>query len=818
MYEAFFGLRGKPFSLLPDPDFLYLSKKHQEALTILEYGLLNQAGFIVLTGDVGSGKTTLMRYLLEQLDTDVTVGLIANTHESLGDLIDWICQAFGIHNIGSSRLELQQRFIDFLIEEYSRGRRTLLIVDEAQNLGLSRLEELRLLSNINADKDLVLQLMLLGQPQLRALLRHRDLEQFAQRVGASYHLGALTARETGYYIQHRVAVAGGEHELFTPDACDAIYHYSKGIPRLINLIGDTALVYAYGAGQSQVTQELVDEFVASQAEHLLLPIEREGDSRTSNRDKTLNGKSDGNSAIPHGKREATAEVRPESAGSSADHHDSSPTSGPHSLRRSQAQGRLGPSRGVSPPGQHGWRAPATQPLPSPRPSRDRAQAPEHDTHQPVRNWSSIISPEAAPIGDTSSTVPARDRRFNHPDLAFHEADGDPLIVNAQAPRESQPPRKRSALTFAALLGVLVIALWLGIPDLNERIRTAFVPSGTKGGAREDVESTHPGSESASAQLNERSVAPSSATSAPASTTNPRSETKPQASQGGEHSSRAPADTAVPQPAQSVTVTSPHLGKDSAQEAEVPPVRGEALGAREESERKEAEKASDPTSSTAFATPKNGASAVENDVSDPANSKTLTITDEGADASVHWATSADDARIANPPPNESAPSTPDESTSAGSAQQAREQRWIAALEQRLNTLDVSVARIAEGKISADLGKSVQFTIGNTGLDTKAEEMLTEIASVLDEFENVAVHVVGHTDARGRPSVNEWLSAQRAATVARFLSDSGVAIERLSYEGRGENELKVDAEEERLRGPWINRRIELEIYAPTEPTSG
>ncbi|TCT21366.1 AAA family ATPase [Thiobaca trueperi] len=279
MYESFFGLRERPFSLLPDPSFLFLSKIHQEALTLLEYGLVSQAGFTILTGEIGSGKTTLMRYLLERLDTDVTVGLISHTHQSLGQLMDWICLAFDLKADQGSRLDQHEAFVNFLIEQYAKGKRTLLIVDEAQNLGIEKLEELRLLSNINADKDVVLQLMLLGQPQLRDQLRKPELEQFVQRVSASYHLGRLNSEETYKYIRHRIRVAGGEAEIFTSDACHGVYHYSKGIPRIINLICDAALVYAYGAGENIIYGEAIDEFVKSHAPHLLISFETEERSR-----------------------------------------------------------------------------------------------------------------------------------------------------------------------------------------------------------------------------------------------------------------------------------------------------------------------------------------------------------------------------------------------------------------------------------------------------------------------------------------------------------------------------------------------------------
>jgi len=273
MYESFFGLDEKPFSLLPDPSFFYLSKIHQEALTLVEYGLYNQSGFTVLTGEVGSGKTTLMRYLLGQLDDELTVGLISNTHQSLGQIMDWVCAAFELDAPSGKKLDQHQAFVDFLLKQYSKGKKTLLIIDEAQNLGLERLEEIRLLSNINADKDLVLQLLLLGQPQLRQQLRKPELEQFIQRVSASYHLGRLSSEETFHYIRHRLRVVGGSKEIFTPDACHAAFHYSKGIPRIINLICETALVLSYGMGEKIVTGKAIDDFVQSEASHLLFAVD-----------------------------------------------------------------------------------------------------------------------------------------------------------------------------------------------------------------------------------------------------------------------------------------------------------------------------------------------------------------------------------------------------------------------------------------------------------------------------------------------------------------------------------------------------------------
>ena len=229
------------------------------AMTLLEYGLVNQTSFSVITGGIGTGKTTLIRNLLNQLDRDVTVGLITNTHRSFGELLQWVLLAFNLEYSGKDRVGLYQTFIDFLIKEYARNRRTVLIVDEAQNMSPEALEELRMLSNVNTDKDQVLQVLLVGQPGLRDTLRRPDLEQFAQRIAVDYHLEGLNSAETRGYIRHRIAVAGGDPDLFEDAACEAIYRHSGGIPRLINLLCDTALVYGYAEGMPHITAALVND-------------------------------------------------------------------------------------------------------------------------------------------------------------------------------------------------------------------------------------------------------------------------------------------------------------------------------------------------------------------------------------------------------------------------------------------------------------------------------------------------------------------------------------------------------------------------------
>jgi type II secretory pathway predicted ATPase ExeA/flagellar basal body-associated protein FliL len=271
MYESFYGLTEKPFTLLPDPEYLYLSPKHQRALTLLQYGMMNQAGFSVICGDTGAGKTTLIRRLLSELEDNITVGLITNTHQSFGELLNWVLMAFGLDGEGKSKSQMHHIFVNFLIEQYAQNKTTVLIVDEAQNMKADTLEELRMLSNINADKDQVLQVILAGQPALRETLRRPELMQFAQRIAVDYYLEALDEQETHDYIQHRLQVAGAKQSIFTDDACSAIYQYSGGTPRLINLLCDTALVYGFAEQRKTIDASLVHDVVREQHSNSIIP-------------------------------------------------------------------------------------------------------------------------------------------------------------------------------------------------------------------------------------------------------------------------------------------------------------------------------------------------------------------------------------------------------------------------------------------------------------------------------------------------------------------------------------------------------------------
>ena len=270
MYEAFFGLREKPFSIVPDPGFLYPSRKHSLALALLEYGLMNQAGFNVITGGVGTGKTTLIRHLLSRLDQDVSVGLISNTHPTF-DLMEWIHYAFALDGAPGGKAATFHRFVDFLVDQYARQRRSVLIIDEAQNMSPATLEELRMLSNVNVDKDQMLQVILVGQAELRTTLRRPDMVQFAQRVAVDYHLRPLECEETHAYIGHRIALAGGDPTLFEDAACDVVHAQTGGVPRLINLLCDSALVYAFADQARCVTAGLVGDAARDRQEGGLFP-------------------------------------------------------------------------------------------------------------------------------------------------------------------------------------------------------------------------------------------------------------------------------------------------------------------------------------------------------------------------------------------------------------------------------------------------------------------------------------------------------------------------------------------------------------------
>lgn len=272
MYEHFYGLSGKPFSLLPDPDFLYGSKRHRMAINLLDYGMMTQAGFVVITGEVGTGKTTIIRRFLKSVGDDVTVGVISNSSKGLGRLLGWVSMAFELDHRGRDQIKLYNAFVAFLVDQYAQGRRSVLIIDEAQNLGAEALEELRMLSNVNNERDQLLQIVLVGQPELAETLRRPELRQFVQRIAVHCHLDPLSLDETVAYIRHRLAVVGGRAELFDDDACAAVHYFSNGIPRLINQLCDIALVYGFSDEAKTIDFSVIYEVAASRERMGLTPF------------------------------------------------------------------------------------------------------------------------------------------------------------------------------------------------------------------------------------------------------------------------------------------------------------------------------------------------------------------------------------------------------------------------------------------------------------------------------------------------------------------------------------------------------------------
>ena len=260
MYRAYFGLAEKPFSITPDPRYLYLSTRHAEALAHLLYGINEAAGFIQLTGEVGTGKTTMVRSLLARAPQNVEIALIINPRLSPAEFLRTICEELHVEvpptEAGSTKT-LVDALNTHLLLTHAQGRRIVLIVDEAQNLTPEVLEQVRLLTNLETESQKLLQIILIGQPELRELLDRNDLRQLAQRITARFHLEPLARNETGIYVRHRLRTAGTSAEIFTPAALREVHRLSRGVPRLINVICDRALLGAYTAERSRVTPRLV---------------------------------------------------------------------------------------------------------------------------------------------------------------------------------------------------------------------------------------------------------------------------------------------------------------------------------------------------------------------------------------------------------------------------------------------------------------------------------------------------------------------------------------------------------------------------------
>ncbi len=262
MYAGYFGLTKRPFTLVPDPEFLFWSQQHRRAFAVLEFGVMARAPITLITGEIGSGKTTLLHALLGRMTEDLRVGMVSNAQGDRGELLQWSLNALGmeIHE-GEGYVQMFRRFQDLLVSDYAAGRRVILIFDEAQNLSKKGLEELRMLTNINSNQDELIQLILVGQPELRTMVLAPDMRQMAQRVAASFHLEPLDEEATVEFIAHRLRMAGGTGSEITPDAAKAVFEATSGVPRLINQLCDLAMLYAWSDNQPTVTEATVARVV-----------------------------------------------------------------------------------------------------------------------------------------------------------------------------------------------------------------------------------------------------------------------------------------------------------------------------------------------------------------------------------------------------------------------------------------------------------------------------------------------------------------------------------------------------------------------------
>ena len=260
MYESFYGLKEKPFNITPDPDYLYMSQAHENAYIHLQYALEEHKGFVVITGEIGAGKTTLINLLLRNLPQDVHVGVINHANVLPLQFIKMICQELELEVTGLDKAEMLDNLHGFLLRQFAERKRVVLIIDEAQNLPEKTIEEIRMLSNLDAEKHHLIQMILVGQPELKSKLQQRELKQFAQRVTVYCHLRGLNKEEVTQYIHHRLQVAGSDNlEIFSKEAIEAVCQYSHGIPRMINILCDSALVYGYADDAKIIDKKVVDD-------------------------------------------------------------------------------------------------------------------------------------------------------------------------------------------------------------------------------------------------------------------------------------------------------------------------------------------------------------------------------------------------------------------------------------------------------------------------------------------------------------------------------------------------------------------------------
>jgi general secretion pathway protein A len=262
MYEKYFNLKIKPFELVPNPAFLYMSRTHKRAIHYLDYGIKARAGFILLTGEVGSGKTTLITDMIKRVDKSVTLAKVFNTKVNSEQLLTMINDDFGLDVKGKDKVSLLKELNDFVVEQHAKGNNPVLIIDEAQNLRPNLLEEIRMLSNLETDRSKLLQIVLVGQPELREILSRPELRQLRQRISINCSINPLTREETQEYILHRLEVAGNRYAVaFSAESIDVIYRYCRGIPRLTNILCDFLLLTAFNEERKEVDAEMVNDIV-----------------------------------------------------------------------------------------------------------------------------------------------------------------------------------------------------------------------------------------------------------------------------------------------------------------------------------------------------------------------------------------------------------------------------------------------------------------------------------------------------------------------------------------------------------------------------
>ncbi|NPA39150.1 MAG: AAA family ATPase [Thermodesulfobacteria bacterium] len=305
MYIKFYGLQKKPFSLSPDPDCLFMSPKHEKIYVHLKYAIFENKNFVVITGEIGSGKTTLINFLLRQIKEPYKVVYIRNTLVSPTQFLKLICQDLNIPVEGLDKPKILSALRDYLLKEYRTNRRIILIIDEAQNLSFQTLEEIRLISNLETEKEPLWQIILVGQPELKKKLQHPSLKQFVQRITVYCHLEPLNKEETFEYIKHRLRIAGAKNlDIFTKDAMEAIYRYSKGIPRLINILCDTALVYGFADELSFIDEKVVESVVEDRKKEGLF-FEKEETEEVVSHPKQLPTSSISNTSVEELKKQIT---------------------------------------------------------------------------------------------------------------------------------------------------------------------------------------------------------------------------------------------------------------------------------------------------------------------------------------------------------------------------------------------------------------------------------------------------------------------------------------------------------------------------------